>query len=170
MLYRAPPDGINLPLGGSDARARNQEVCMRISEVLHSKGNTVITIAPDAAVRDLVALLSEHNLGALVVSTDGMTVEGIVSERDVVRGLAGGPGVLDRPVSEIMTTDVHSCKPEAPVNDLMHLMTEQRIRHVPVVVEGSLIGIISIGDVVKSRIGELEFERDQLTNYVAGAQ
>lgn len=143
---------------------------MRISELLNVKGNAVITIAPDASVRDLVALLAEHNLGALVVSTDGSTVEGIVSERDVVRRLAGGPEALDGPVSEIMTTDVHSCAPDAHVNDLMHLMTEHRFRHVPVVVDGSLAGIISIGDVVKSRIGELEFERDQLSKYVAGAQ
>lgn len=143
---------------------------MRISEVLHTKGDNVITIEPEAPVRDLVRLLAEHNLGALVVSTDGRTVQGIVSERDVVRTLASGPDVLDAPVSDIMTTDVHSCLPNEHVNTLMHLMTEHRIRHVPVVVEGSLAGIISIGDVVKSRIGELEFERDQLSNYVAGAQ
>jgi CBS domain-containing protein len=143
---------------------------MRISEVLHAKGADVITITPDDTVRTLVALLTEHNLGALVVSTDGTTVEGIVSERDVVRGLASGPEILDAPVRQIMTTEVITCQPNEHVNTLMHLMTEQRIRHVPVVVEGRLSGIISIGDVVKSRIGELEFERDQLTNYVAGAQ
>ncbi|HET7326420.1 MAG TPA: CBS domain-containing protein [Nocardioidaceae bacterium] len=143
---------------------------MRIGEVLHVKGRTVVTIAPEASVRELVALLGQHNVGALVVSTDGATVAGIVSERDVVRELANGPQVLERPVRDIMTTDVHSCNPDAHVTELMHLMTEHRFRHVPVVVDGALTGIISIGDVVKSRIGELEFERDQLSNYVAGTQ
>lgn len=143
---------------------------MRISEVLHSKGDNVVTIKPETSVRDLIGLLSKHNLGALVVSTDGSTVQGIVSERDVVRRLARGPEVLDAPVRDIMTTDVHSCRPDDYVNGLMHLMTEQRIRHVPVIVDERLAGIISIGDVVKSRIGELEFERDQLSNYVAGTQ
>jgi len=143
---------------------------MRISEVLHNKGDNVVTITPETSVRELVALLEEHNLGAIVVSNDGTTVAGIVSERDVVRKLARGPEVLDAAVSEIMTTDVHTCAPDEHVNTLMHLMTERRVRHVPVLVDGSLAGIISIGDVVKSRIGELEFERDQLSNYVAGAQ
>ncbi|MGH3386254.1 MAG: CBS domain-containing protein [Nocardioidaceae bacterium] len=143
---------------------------MRINQVLQSKGADVITIVPEATVRDLVALLNEHNLGALVVTTDGSTVQGIVSERDVVRRLASDPGVLDAPVSDIMTAEVRSCEPGESVDHLMHLMTEHRIRHVPVLVDGGLAGIISIGDVVKSRIGELEFERDQLTNYVANTQ
>jgi CBS domain-containing protein len=143
---------------------------MRIREVLHAKGDNVITTAPETSVRDLIGLLGRHNLGAVVVSTDGSTVQGIVSERDVVRRLARGTEVLDATVRDIMTTDVHSCQPDDYVNSLMHLMTEQRIRHVPVIVDGHLVGIISIGDVVKSRIGELEFERDQLSNYVAGAQ
>ncbi|MPZ96898.1 MAG: CBS domain-containing protein [Propionibacteriales bacterium] len=143
---------------------------MRINQVLQTKGANVITIVPEATVRDLVALLNEHNLGALVVTTDGTTVQGIVSERDVVRRLASDPDVLDAPVSDIMTAEVRSCEPGESVDHLMHLMTEHRIRHVPVLVDGGLAGIISIGDVVKSRIGELEFERDQLTNYVANTQ
>ena len=143
---------------------------MRISEVLHSKGDTVMTITPETTVRDLVAKLAEHNLGAFVVSTDGTTVHGIVSERDVVRRLASGPEFLDGPVSDLMTAEVHSCKPDDHVASIRRLMTEHRIRHVPVVVDGHLAGIISIGDVVKSNIDELEFERDQLSNYVAGTQ
>lgn len=140
---------------------------MRIHDVLRAKaGQDVVMIAPDAPVRELVALLSDHNIGALIVSTDGETVDGIVSERDVVRRLRSDETVLDGPVAAIMTTDVHSCDPEGSLDDLMTLMTDKRIRHVPVVVDGRLSGIISIGDVVKNRIGELEFERDQLGSYI----
>ena len=140
---------------------------MRISEVLRSKPSaTVVTITPDATVRELVDLLAEHNVGALVVSTDGTSVDGIVSERDVVRRLREAPDLLDHTVDSIMTEAVHRCTPDQPVTDLMVLMTDHRIRHVPVVEDNRLIGIISIGDVVKSRIGELEFERDQLDRYL----
>lgn len=143
---------------------------MRISDVLRAKGDQVVTVAPDLTVRELVALLSEHNIGAAVVASDRTDVQGIVSERDVVRHLADGPQVLEQPVEAIMTPEVHTIEPHEPVDSLMHLMTEQRIRHVPVMVDGSLAGIISIGDVVKSRIGELEFERDQLSGYVSQTQ
>jgi CBS domain-containing protein len=140
---------------------------MRIQDVLRAKpSHDVVTINPDASIRELVALLAEHNVGALIVSTDGSSVDGIVSERDVVRRLRSHTDVLDSPVSAIMTAEVHTCDPESQLNDLMALMTERRIRHVPVVSEGRLTGIISIGDVVKSRIGELEFEREQLDNYI----
>lgn len=140
---------------------------MRIHDVLQGKATqNVVTISPDATVRDLVALLAEHNIGALIVSNDGTSVDGIVSERDVVRRLHGDDQVLDGPVAAIMTADVHTCEVGASLDDLMALMTERRIRHVPVVAEGRLTGIISIGDVVKNRIGELEFERDQLDSYV----
>jgi CBS domain-containing protein len=143
---------------------------MRISEVLHAKGDNVVTISPDATVRDLVTLLKEHNIGAAVVSSGSGTVAGIVSERDVVRGLADGAEVLDRAIVEIMTERVHTAAPSESVDHLMKLMTDNRIRHVPVVVDGSLHGIMSIGDVVKSRMDELQFERDQLESYVAGSQ
>jgi CBS domain-containing protein len=141
---------------------------MRISDVLTSKsgGDQVITIGPDATVRDLLGLLARHNVGAVVVSADGQAVDGIVSERDIVRRLAESDAVLDGPVSAIMTSDVQTCQPDVPVDDLRQLMTERRIRHVPVVVNGKLTGIISIGDVVKSSIGQLEFERDQLDSYL----
>jgi CBS domain-containing protein len=140
---------------------------MKINDVIHAKSQqAVVTISPDATVRELVALLAEHNVGALVVSDDGERVSGIVSERDVVRRLHAGDAVMDAPVSMIMTEDVRTCTGSDGLTDLMQTMTEHRIRHVPVVADGRLTGIISIGDVVKSRIGELEFERDQLDHYV----
>lgn len=140
---------------------------MRINDVITTKAShEVVTISPDATVRDLVALLAEHNIGALVVSGDGARVDGIVSERDVVRRLHRDSGVLDATVATIMTTDVRTCAGEDSLTDLMQTMTEHRVRHVPVVAGDRLTGIISIGDVVKSRIGELEFERDQLDSYV----
>lgn len=140
---------------------------MKINDVIHAKSKqVVVTITPDATVRELVALLAEHNVGALVVSEDGERVSGIVSERDVVRRLHADAAVLDTAVSEIMTAEVRTCAGDDGLTELMQTMTEHRIRHVPVVADGRLTGIISIGDVVKNRIGELEFERDQLDSYV----
>lgn len=140
---------------------------MRVNDVLKAKAiQAVITISPDATVRELVTLLATHNVGALVVSSDGTHLDGIVSERDVVRRLNEDTAALDRQVSTIMTSDVHTCERDEPVPELAELMTEQRIRHVPVLDDMAVVGIISIGDVVKSRISELEFERDQLEGYV----
>ncbi len=140
---------------------------MRIQDVIqHKDSQAVVTIAPDASVRELVALLAEHNVGALVVSDDGEHVAGIVSERDVVRRLHRDPGVLEAAVRDIMTSDVRTCAAQDELTDLMQTMTQHRIRHVPVVAGDRLTGIISIGDVVKNRIRELEFERDQLDSYV----
>jgi CBS domain-containing protein len=140
---------------------------MRIHDILTAKPSPeVVTISPGATVRELVALLAEHNIGALIVSSDGAAVDGIVSERDVVRRLGTDADVLDAAVGDIMTADVRTCGADDDVTDLMRAMTEHRIRHLPVVVDGRLTGIISIGDVVKHRIGELEFERDQLDHYV----
>jgi CBS domain-containing protein len=140
---------------------------MRISDVLSSKpGDQVVTIPPDATVRDLLGLLARHNIGAVVVSGDGSAVDGIVSERDVVRRLHEDEAVLDGAVSAIMTREVSTTEPHTPVDDLRVLMTERRIRHVPVVSDGGLVGIISIGDVVKSSLDQLQFERDQLDSYV----
>lgn len=142
---------------------------MHIYDILHTKGHDVVVVAPEASVHDLVALLRRHNLGAVVVSSDGRTVQGIVTERDVVRRLADGPDFLEGPVSAIMTRDVYTCHAEDAVGSLMSTMTDQRIRHLPVVDhEARLVGIVSIGDVVKSQIRELEFERDQLEGYVSG--
>ena len=142
---------------------------MRIADVLRRKGNKVATIEPGESVARLLDLLAEYGVGALVVSADGSAVDGIVSERDVVRYLQrAGAAVLDAPVEQIMTTPVRTCAPAAAVDDLMRVMTEHRIRHVPVVVDGVLSGIVSIGDVVKHRIDELQIERDQLTAYITG--
>jgi CBS domain-containing protein len=140
---------------------------MRISDVLTSKpSHEVVTIRPEATVRDLLRLLAEHNIGAVVVSSDGEAVDGIVSERDVVRRLHEDESVLDGAVDAIMTREVQTTEPGTPVDDLRVVMTERRIRHVPVVTEGRLTGIISIGDVVKSSLDQLQFERDQLDSYV----
>ncbi|MGH3336586.1 MAG: CBS domain-containing protein [Nocardioides sp.] len=140
---------------------------MRISEVLAGKAIPgVITINPEATVRDLLALLAEHNVGAVIVSTDGTEVGGMVSERDVVRRLNEDDAILDGPVSSIMTSVVHTCDTTHPIEELMQVMTEHRVRHVPVITDGKLAGMISIGDVVKARIANLEFERDQLGNYL----
>ncbi len=140
---------------------------MKISDVIKGKSASgVITIIPDATVRELLALLAEHNIGAVIVSGDGTAVDGIVSERDVVRKLNGDDSVLDAPVEQIMTAVVQTCEPGHDVDGLMAQMTEHRIRHVPVIDNGQLVAVVSIGDVVKSRIGQLEFERDQLDSYV----
>ena len=144
---------------------------MRISDVIAGKGGGgVLTVAPEASVRELLAVLAEHNIGALVVSTNGSSVDGIVSERDVVRSLHADEAVLDSTVSQIMSTEVRSCAGADTVDEVMALMTQRRIRHVPVTRAGALTGIVSIGDVVKSRMGELEFESDQLDSYVQGSQ
>ncbi len=138
-----------------------------IDDVLKAKANSdVITIAPDATVRELVGLLAEHNVGALIVSNDGTSVDGIVSERDVVRRLNENDDVLGAAVSEIMTADVATCDGADEVHTLLRLMTDRRIRHVPVLTDSRLTGVISIGDIVKHRIDQLEFERDQLDSYV----
>jgi CBS domain-containing protein len=140
---------------------------MLIVTVLRAKGDFVATIPPTATVRDLLGLLAEQRIGAAVVTSDDAIV-GIVSERDVVRRLADDAGgLLDRQVAEIMTVDVVTCSKETSVEDLARTMTERRIRHVPVVdADGALVGIVSIGDVVKSRISELEGERDDLVGYI----
>jgi CBS domain-containing protein len=140
---------------------------MLISDVIRSKGDMVVTVAPDETVKTLVAMLDEHKIGALVVSGDGTSIGGIVSERDVVRRLhRDGAAVLDQKVSQIMTADVRTCAPEDNLEDTARTMTELRVRHLPVVAEGRLIAIISIGDVVKHRIGELQDERQQLVDYI----
>lgn len=140
---------------------------MKIADVLRSKGDAVVTISPEKTVRALLDVLAEHGVGALVVSPDGATVIGIVSERDVVRHMQRlGVGVLDTQVSTIMTSEVRTCTPEDSVEDMMVLMTERRFRHVPVLVDGRLAGIVSIGDVVKRRIGDLTSERDHLAAYI----
>src|SRR6476469_8438595 len=143
---------------------------MRIRDILRRKGGTVATVRPEATVRELLATLAEHNIGAAVVSPDGASIAGIVSERDIARRLhEHGAGLLDRPVSEIMTVEVRTCRPDAMVADLRQTMTDHRIRHLPVVEDGRLAGIVSIGDVVKSAIDVLESEREHLVDYIQRA-
>ena len=139
----------------------------RVSDVLRSKGSKVSTIDPDAPVSELVAMLAEFNIGAVVV-VEGDDVVGIVSERDVVRGMHRDSGaLLTEPVRDIMSSTVITCVPEDAVDSLMRTMTDRRFRHVPVLSGGKLAGIVSIGDVVKMRIGELEDERAHLHSYLA---
>lgn len=143
---------------------------VRVAVILNRKGADVATIAPEATLADAVRALAEHNVGALVVSRDGRRVDGVVSERDIVRRLAtSGAGSLDLAVADAMTADVTTCSRDATVDQLMATMTERRIRHIPVVQDGQLVGIVSIGDVVKSRMDELETETEVLHEYVTGS-
>jgi len=139
---------------------------MRIADVLRNKGASVATITPETSVSGLLTELSVHNIGAMVVvSPDGLV--GIVSERDIVRALhARGADILLQPVSEIMTATVATCAPADTVDSLTALMTTNRVRHVPVMEGGRLVGIVSIGDVVKNRMDELETEQKQLQAYI----
>jgi CBS domain-containing protein len=142
---------------------------MFVHQILAAKGTTVATVPPSATVAEAVDALKTHAVGALVVSRDGMSIDGIISERDVVRHLAThGSVMLDHPVSAVMTGAVTTCTPGDDIAHLMRLMTQFRIRHVPVVRDGKLAGIISIGDVVKHRLDELQRENDSLYQYVTG--
>jgi CBS domain-containing protein len=140
---------------------------MLVSAILEAKGNAVAIVPRTATLGTAVAELVRHRVGALVVSPGDGTIDGIVSERDVVRCLSElHDDVLAQPVFTVMSSSVHLCSPGDTVDSIMNLMTEQRIRHVPVVEDGLLCGIISIGDVVKSRMGELEKDRNELMEYI----
>ncbi|HEY5248714.1 MAG TPA: CBS domain-containing protein [Dermatophilaceae bacterium] len=140
---------------------------MRISDVTRRKGGEVVTLRRDATVLRLLEVLEQQHIGAVVVSDDGFTVSGIVSERDVVRHLhTSGVGVLDATIDTIMTSDVQTCTPDDGIEDLARVMTERRVRHIPVVSNGKLVAIVSIGDIVKGRIDELQTERDHLVGYI----
>jgi CBS domain-containing protein len=171
-----------------------------IEHILHRKGHEVETIPADAPVAEAIVKLREHNIGALVVTAAGAggndgqpsgeagaggagsatgpgAVVGILSERDIVRALAdadagrgGGEGVLEQPVSALMSTDLATCVPQSSVDELMQLMTDRRIRHIPVLDGGELAGIVSIGDVVKSRIDELKAEAETLHDYISSGR
>ena len=140
---------------------------MRISEILAAKGSEVATVPHWTTVGDAVAEMARRSIGALVVTDDGIRVDGIVSERDVVRLLATDrDGLLRRSVDSIMSSPVHTCAPADDVESVMATMTNERVRHVPVLWEGRLAGLVSIGDVVKSRIEELQQDRKLLVDYI----
>lgn len=141
---------------------------MRIQSILAQKGSFVASITPDATVFDASRELRRHAVGALLVSSDGARIDGILSERDIARSLAEhGERAVGLSVRDLMTVEVRTCSPTTTVDQLMAIMTEHRVRHIPVVDDaGELIGMISIGDVVKHRVGELEQEAQTLHEYI----
>jgi CBS domain-containing protein len=142
---------------------------MTVRAILEAKGSQVATVPADATIRVALDKLKIGNYGALVVSDDGETVQGIISERDIVRAMADhGNDLLTTPVARLMTRQVHTCRLSDKVKELMGVMTRHRIRHVPVVEDGRLCGLISIGDVVKTRVDELETETSVLRDYIGG--
>jgi CBS domain-containing protein len=143
---------------------------VNVEAILRNKGRNVVTVTPNARISAAVALLRRHGIGALVVSGDGSSVDGILSERDVVHALADqGTKALEVDVAQLMSRRVVTCKPADSIADLMGLMTDRRIRHLPVVERGALIGIVSIGDVVKNRLDEVESEATSMREFIAGA-
>lgn len=142
---------------------------MLVGQILSAKGHNVVTIRPDATIAEVVRLLRREKIGALV-AMEADRLCGIISERDLARGLADyGVELLEMKVGQLMTSDVVTCSPEDSVDHLRQTMTEKRFRHLPVLQDGKMIGIISIGDVVKHRLDELETETHQLQDYIAGA-
>ena len=141
---------------------------MRIRDLLTQKGADVASISQERSAVDAMALLKERGIGALVVTGPGQPLVGIISERDFVRAMAtDGIAMLGRTVRELMSTEVVTCGPDETLTHLMTVMTDERIRHVPVVDDGRLVGIVSIGDVVKMRLHELETDKQSLLDYVS---
>ena len=139
---------------------------MQVAELLRSKGSTVATVTSETTIDQIIEVLRSANIGAVIVSTDGEAIEGIVSERDIVRALHPSIELSKKTASEIMTSDVITCSMSDHLDALMSLMTERRIRHLPVAVDGVFASIVSIGDVVKHRENELEHEAQALTEYI----
>ena len=143
---------------------------MNVETILKTKGRAVVTIAGDATIAAAVDLMTDRGIGAIVVSDDGSAVTGILSERDIVHALAKrGPSLLALPVSALMTRHVFTCRPEDGIAELMSEMTQRRIRHLPVLEGGRLAGIVSIGDVVKNRLDEVEDEANSLRQFITSA-
>jgi CBS domain-containing protein len=143
---------------------------MNVQTILRDKGDAVATIHQNATVDEAVTLLHQKRVGALVVSDDGEHVDGILSERDIVAALAlYSSELLPLRVAEVMTRPVVTCVPEDSVAELMAEMTNRRIRHFPVLQNGKLCGIVSIGDLVKSRLDEIEFEASSMRSFISGA-
>lgn len=142
---------------------------MKVKVMLSAKESKVVTARPDATVATAINILKQEKIGALVVSDDGNRIQGILSERDVVRALVDrGGDLLNMPISDLMTRTVKTCSLDANIHDVMSEMTHSRIRHLPVLDDGKLCGVISIGDVVKNRLDELEAETAVLREYIAG--
>lgn len=142
---------------------------MRIERILKDKGGDVVTVAPGARVAEAARLLSDKKIGALIVCDEGTPPQGILSERDIVRELGrAGAECLDREVSSLMTSKIQTCAPGDGLDEVLSKMTEGRFRHMPVIEDGAMVGLISIGDVVKARLGELSMERDALQDMVMG--
>ena len=143
---------------------------MAVAHILRQKGSDVVTVSPSDTVQTIVDTLARHRIGAVVVLDPQGGISGIVSERDVVRALAGGgTGIMKKSAADIMTAKVMTCQPTDSEAELMQLMTENRIRHLPVVSQGRLAGMISIGDVVKLRIESIEREAEDMKSYIASA-
>jgi CBS domain-containing protein len=143
---------------------------MIVNRILSLKGRNVVSIEPQRSLAEAAKLLSERRIGALLVVDGSRPVSGIVSERDIVRAVASqGAGALEQPISQFMTQNVVTCSGETAIHEVMELMTQQKFRHIPVVEEGSLVGIISIGDVVKLRLEEIEAETQAIKEYIATA-
>jgi CBS domain-containing protein len=143
---------------------------MHVAQILRTKGKAVTTVAPELRIAEVVETMTRRRIGAVLVTSGENEVAGILSERDVIQGLANrGAHLLEMRVSEIMTKEVVTCTPDNTVEEIMRVMTNRRVRHIPVLEGGRLCGIISIGDVVKNRLEELSAESDMLRNYIAGA-
>jgi CBS domain-containing protein len=143
---------------------------MNVEHILSEKGHEVVTIAPHLTLGEAARTLSQHRIGAVVVSDPGQPVLGILSERDIVRAVAAnGAAALEEPVSRHMTGKVVTCTTRSAINDLMETMTTGKFRHVPIVENGRLVGIVSIGDIVKFRVAEIESESQALREYIATA-
>jgi CBS domain-containing protein len=142
---------------------------MHVRAILDQKGRKVLTIRPDATLHDAARSLHDNKIGALVVLGVNEHIKGILSERDIINAVARyGSSALDKNVSQVMTSNVHRCTEDSTVDELMSLMSEKRCRHIPVEMNGKLAGMVSIGDVVKSRIREIEFEAEEIKAYIAG--
>lgn len=140
---------------------------MQVSILLQQKGSDVVTVAPEVSIAEVVAILTRNQIGAVVVSADARHIEGVVSERDIVEAMAAtGGAVLESRAADLMSAEVFTCQPDTTVESLMNTMTHHRVRHVPVVVDGRLAGLVSIGDVVKDRISSLEDETQALHDYI----
>ncbi|MGL4525690.1 MAG: CBS domain-containing protein [Aestuariivirga sp.] len=143
---------------------------MAVAHILKQKGSAVFTVGPGETVKSIVGVLDQHRIGAVLVTDGKGGIAGIVSERDIVRAMARlGAAVLERKASDVMTAKVRTCGPNDTEAELMSLMTEHRIRHLPVVANGKLAGMISIGDVVKLRMESMEREAEELKTYIASA-